>query len=317
MVDSHNRVRSLKISNFVTDWVGTHPAVLSDPLQTCSSLSGRIILVWMLLCLFFTLPSPSEAASADPTWQVGGSVTHSSGDYGTGSTTTITYVPISIRRLFDSGDITLVIPYISITGNCGVTLLSGTPNNTGGTCPTTTTTTAKGKQVTRETQTRTTQSGLGDILLRGRYYVLDGTATVPTVALIGRVKFPTADSAQGLGTGRFDETLGMELTQRLPSNFVAFADTGYTFIGHVQGVGLRNQWYYDLGLGYYFTKALLGSVYYEEWRAVVQGLQNPQDLLFALNWTVTDAFRLNSALQIGLSDGAPDYGITFGANLRF
>jgi len=147
--------------------------------------------------------------------------------------------------------------------------------------------------------------------------VVDGTATVPTVALIAREKFPTADSAQGLGTGRFDETLGVELTQRLPSNFVAFADTGYTFIGHVQGVGLRNQWYYDLGLGYYFTKTLLGSVYYEEWRAVVQGLQNPQDLLFALNWTVTDAFRLNSALQIGLSDGAPDYGITFGANLRF
>src|SRR5215467_9182621 len=317
MVYSDNWLRPLQIANFVTDWVSTHPAVLSDPLRTCSSPSERIILVWGLLCLFFTLPSPSVAASADPNWQVGSSVTHSSGDYGTGSTTSITYVPFSIRRLFDSGDITLVIPYLSITGNCGVTLLSGTPNRTGGTCPTTTTTTARGKQVTRTTQTRTTQSGLGDILLRGRYYVLDGTATAPTVALIAREKFPTADSAKGLGTGRFDETLGVELTQRLPSNFVAFGDTGYTFIGHVQGVGLRNQWYYDLGLGYYFTKTLLGSVYYEEWRAVVQGLQNPQDLLFALNWTVTDAFRLNSALQIGLSDGAPDYGITFGANLRF
>src|SRR5215470_12694413 len=317
MVYSDNWLRPLQIANFVTDWVSTHPAVLSDPLRTCSSPSERIILVWGLLCLFFTLPSPSVAAPADPTWQVGTSVTHSSGDYGTGSTTSITYVPFSIRRLFDSGDITLVIPYLSITGNCGVTLLSGTPNRTGGTCPATTTTTAKGKQVTRTTQTSTTQSGLGDILLRGRYYVLDGTATVPTVALIAREKFPTADSAQGLGTGRFDETLGVELTQRLPSNFVAFADTGYTFIGHVQGVGLRNQWYYDLGLGYYFTKALLGSVYYEEWRAVVQGLQNPQDLLFALNWTATEALRFNTALQIGLSDGAPDYGITFGANLRF
>ena len=319
MVDSPNRVRSLQIANFVREWVGPHPPVRSDPLRTSLSTLRTTILVGILLLLFFVvLCSPLVAAAGDPNWQVGSSVTHSSGDYGTGSTTSITYVPFSIRRLFDSGDITLVIPYLSITGNCGVTLLSGTPNNTGGTCPTTTTTTGQGKkQVTRTTQTSTTQSGLGDILLRGRYYVLDGTPTVPTVALIGRVKFPTADSAQGLGTGRFDETLGMELTQRLPSNFVAFADTGYTFIGHVQGVGLRNQWYYDLGLGYYFTKALLGSVYYEEWRAVVQGLQNPQDLLFALNWTVTDAFRLNSALQIGLSDGAPAYGITFGANLRF
>jgi len=318
MVYSHNWVRHSTISTlFTTEGVGARSAVLCVPLRSSLSTPGIITLVWILLLLFVALSSPSVAAPADPTWQVGTSVTHSSGDYGTGSTTTITYVPISIRRLFDSGDITLVIPYLSITGDCGVTLLSGTPNRTGGTCPATTTTTAKGKQVTRTTQTSTTQSGLGDILLRGRYYVLDGTATAPTVALIAREKFPTADSAKGLGTGRFDETLGMELTQRLPSNFVAFADTGYTFIGHVQGVGLRNQWYYDLGLGYYFTKTLLGSVYYEEWRAVVQGLQNPQDLLFALNWTVTDAFRLNSALQIGLSDGAPDYGITFGANLRF
>src|SRR5215472_1956860 len=317
MVYSHHWVHHAKISDFPTKGLDTPSTVLSAPLRATSSTPGTTILAWILLSFFVVLSCPSAAAPADPTWQVGTSVTHSSGDYGTGSTTSITYVPFSIRRLFDSGDITLVIPYLSITGDCGVTLLSGTPNRTGGTCPATTTTTAKGKQVTRETQTRTTESGLGDILLRGRYYVLDRTASVPTVALIGRVKFPTADSAQGLGTGRFDETLGVELTQRLPSNFVAFADTGYTFIGHVQGVGLRNQWYYDLGLGYYFTKALLGSVYYEEWRAVVQGLQNPQDLLFALNWTVTDAFRLNSALQIGLSDGAPDYGITFGANLRF
>src|ERR1041385_7668450 len=119
MVYFHNRVRQPKTSNPVPDGLDTPSTVLSDPLQTYSSPLGRIILEWaLLLCLFFTLPSPSEAEVADPTWQVGGSVTHSSGDYGTGSTTTITYVPISIRRLFDSGDITLVIPYLSITGNC-------------------------------------------------------------------------------------------------------------------------------------------------------------------------------------------------------
>jgi len=258
-----------KIPDFATVRIDNHATVLSACRRRSSFTSGTTILLWVLL-LCSAASHPAIAATADPTWQVGGSITHSSGDYGTGSTTTITYIPITVRRLFDSGDISLVIPYLSVTGNCGVTMLSGTPNSTGGTCPTSTTTTARGRQVTRTFQTRTTESGLGDILLRGRYYVLDGTASVPTVALIAREKFPTADSAKGLGTGRFDETLGMELTQRLPSNFIAFADTGYTFIGHVQGVGLRNQWYYDLGLGYYFTKTLLGSVYYEEWRAVVE-----------------------------------------------
>lgn len=270
-----------------------------------------------LLCLVAILLSVPVAAPAQDNWQIGGSLTHSSGDYGSGSNTAITYVPITIRRLFDSGDITLVIPYISITGDCGVTLLSGTPNRTGGTCPTRTITTRSGRGITRTQQARTTESGLGDMILRGRYYLLDGSDVIPTVALIGRVKIPTADSAKGLGTGRFDETLGLELTQRLPSDFVMFADGGYTFIGHVPGAGFRNQWYYDVGLGYYFTKTLLGSLYYEEWRSVVQGFQNPQVLLWALNWTATKAVRLTSALQIGLSDGAPDYGVTLGANLRF
>jgi hypothetical protein len=318
MVFPINVTHHPKLHYFATVSLDDHATVFSRSHRNSSFTPGTAILVWVLL-LFIVSSLPAMAATADPTWQVGGSLTHSSGDYGTGSTTTITYIPITIRRLFDSGDISLVIPYISITGDCGVTLLSGTPNSTGGTCPTRTTTTGrgKGKEVTRTRQTRTTEGGIGDTILRGRYYVLEGSTTVPTVAFIARVKVPTADSARGLGTGRFDETFGTELTQRLPSDFVAFADAGYTLIGHVPGAGLRNQWYYDLGLGYYLTKTLLGSVYYEEWRAVVQGFQNPQDLLFALNWTATDALRFNTALQFGLSDGAPDYGITFGASLRF
>jgi hypothetical protein len=291
MVFPINVTHYQKLHDFATVRLDDHATVFSRSHRNSSFTPGTAILVWVLL-LFIGSSLPAMAATADPTWQVGGSLTHSSGDYGTGSTTTITYIPITIRRLFDSGDISLVIPYISITGDCGVTLLSGTPNSTGGTCPTRTTTTGKGKgkEVTRTRQTRTTEGGIGDTILRGRYYVLEGGATGPTVAFIA---------------------------QRLPADFVAFADAGYTLIGHVPGAGLRNQWYYDLGLGYYLTKTLLGSVYYEEWRAVVQGFQNPQDLLFALNWTATDALRFNTALQFGLSDGAPDYGITFGASLRF
>ena len=43
-------------------------------------------------------------------WQVGFSPSYLKGDYGTGSTTTITYLPISVRRLFDNGDVTFICP---------------------------------------------------------------------------------------------------------------------------------------------------------------------------------------------------------------
>lgn len=101
------------------------------------------------------------------------SVYHSSGDYGTGSTTTITSVPVSIRRLFQNGDITLIVPFLSVTSDCGVTLLSGVPNQTGGTCSQTTITTKNGKQLSRLRPTTTTESGIGDVILRARYYVVD------------------------------------------------------------------------------------------------------------------------------------------------
>lgn len=259
----------------------------------------------------------AAAATAEDTWRVGLSVYHSSGDYGTGSTTTITSVPLSIRRLFQDGDVTLIVPYLSVTSNCSVTLLSGVPNTTGGTCPTTTTGTGTGRRTTRLRPTTVTESGIGDLILRGRYYVVDEHGLVPTIAVTAKVKFPTASRDRGLGTGEFDEGVGVEVSKRLTRAWISFVDVGYTNLGDPPGVNLRNQWNYDVGLGYYFTKDLLASVYYEGWTAVISGLQNPQDLLVAMNYTATSAWRFNTSIARGLSDGAPNWAFTAGLNVQF
>ena len=269
------------------------------------------------LAIGLSLIGPTCSEAEDPTWQIGLSVYHSSGDYGTDSTTTITSIPVSIRRLFRDGDITLVVPFLSVTSDCDVTLLSGVPNKTGGTCPTQTITTKNGKQITRLRATRTTETGMGDLVLRGRYYVLDDRGLIPTVALTARLKIPTADRDRGLGTGEFDEGLGIEISKMLTAQWIGFVDLGYTFIGDPGGIDLRNQWSYDLGAGYYVTKSLLASVYYEEWTAVIVDFPNPRDLLFAVNYTATSAFRVNGSIARGLSNGAPDWAFTAGVNIRF
>lgn len=256
----------------------------------------------------------TQAQTQTQNWQVGLSAYYSSGTYGTSSQTEVFSLPLSIRRMFDDGDVTLIIPYLSVTGDCDVTLLSGVPNKTGGTCPTRT---IAGGRRTRTTVTRTTESGIGDVLLQGRYYLLDEKKFLPTIAVLARIKFPTADRDRGLGTGEFDEKLGVQLSKTLTEKWIAFADLGYTFIGSPPGVELQDQWNYDIGAGYYITPALLGSVYYEEWTAVVSGFENPRDLYFDATYTLTPAFRVNAGFLIGLSSGAPDYGLIGGLSVRF
>lgn len=265
-------------------------------------------------------------------WQLGFTPTYTSGNYGTNSTSNFLYVPFSVRRLFRDGDVTLIVPYVQVTSDGKVVLLSGTPNrvdNRGrGSSGSGSGGSGSGgsgsggsdddSELTGQTAgSRATRGGLGDIVLRGRYFLVDERDWLPMIAMTGRIKFGTASASQGLGTGKTDEGAGLEFSKALTDNLLAFVDTGYTIIGRAADLNLRNQWNYDIGLGYYLTNALLVSAYYEEFRSIVSGLQNPRDLLLAMNLKSSDLLRFNASTQIGLSNGAPDYGMTAGLSLRF
>ncbi|HEY5627516.1 MAG TPA: hypothetical protein VIR79_06185, partial [Nitrospira sp.] len=73
----------------------------------------------------------------------------------------------------------------------------------------------------------------------------------------------------------------------------------------------------DIGAGYYFTDKLLGSVFFEEYRAIIPGFVNARDLFFSANYKASDAWRFNAGVTVGLSNGAPDYGVSIGTNYRF
>lgn len=282
------------------------------------------ILTGMGFLVILMTSGPGSAADqnnnqTERNWQVGFSPSYLKGDYGTGSTTTITYLPVSVRRLFDNGDLTFIMPYLCVTSNGAVTLLGDVPNRvsqsgntgSGGSGG------GKGKKPGNVEPVSSTDCGIGDLILRGRYYLVDEREWVPTIAVTGRIKMPTADASRGLGTGEFDEGAGLELYKKLFGQWWGFMDFGYTLIGDPADVNLRNQWYYDLGVGYDLTKNMLLSMYYEEYQALIAGLSNPRDLRFAINYKANDALRLNASTLIGLSDGAPDYGLTGGISWRF
>ncbi|HLZ33195.1 MAG TPA: transporter [Nitrospira sp.] len=252
----------------------------------------------------------TEDQGPKPSWRVGGSAFFTTGKYGTDSRTDTLYVPLSMRRMFENGYVNLVIPYVTVTSNCGVTVVSGEPLRTGGLCSNTPSGTRAG---------RVTASGLGDVLLIGRYFLYTERegGLMPSITVSGRIKAPTADRNQGLGTGEWDEGAGLGLMKAISDKLVGLADVGYSIIGKPDGVNLRNQWSYDVGFAYYFVPSVFASVYYEEARALISGLKNPRDIFAGLTWKITQDFRLNAGVEKGLTSGAPEFGGTVGASLQF
>jgi Putative MetA-pathway of phenol degradation len=277
---------------------------------------------------------PEPRPSTEKNWQIGFTPSYSSGNFGTSTTSNFLYAPWSLRRLFRNGDITIVLPFVSASTDGRATLVGGNPTqvdgesnsgsgggggsgSSGAECgdieegePLCGTTTRSAGQSVRT-------AGLGDVALRGRYYAVEERGYVPLIAVTGRMKFPTANEKLGLGTGRFDHGYGVEISKMLGSNWIAFLDGGYNFLGNPAGLVLRDQYWYDVGAGYYLTKNLLTSVYFEEYRAPRAGRVNIRDFFFAFNYKLSDEWRFNGGMAVGVSNGAPDYVLSFGTSYRF
>ncbi len=277
-------------------------------------------------------------ASPEQNWQLGFTPSYSSGKFGTNTTSSFFYAPLSIRRLFKDGDVTLVIPFVTATTDGRTTLVGGTAtrvddngggnsgtggggSNDDGGCS------GKGQSgsgknrvcgtTTRAAGQKVTTAGLGDIILKGRYYVVEEKDYLPLIAVTGRMKMPTASASQGLGTGAFDYGAGLEISKMLGEKWIAFLDGGYNVIGDPDGINFQNQHWYDAGIGYYLTKDLLASAYYEEYRAIARGFVNARDVFIATNYTASSAWRFSGGVTVGLSDGAPAYALTVGTSYRF
>ncbi len=285
---------------------------------------------------------PQQAAERN--WQISFTPSYSHGNFGTNTTSEFIYAPFSIRRLFAKGDISLVIPSVTAITDGRTTVVGNTAfrvdDNSGGNSgsgggggsddncrrdnsgsgnkndvPCGTTTRIAGQKVTT--------TGIGDVILRGRYYLVEEQDYVPLIAVTARLKLPTANASQGLGTGEFDHGYGVEISKLIGTSWLVFFDGGYNFIGDPDRgdgsgtLGLRNQYWYDIGTGYYLTKDLLTSVYFEEYRALVPGLPNARDVFFSSNYRLSPAWRLNGGVAVGLSNGAPDYVVSIGTSYRF
>lgn len=268
--------------------------------QIFSSLckKGRFIAIIFVPAFLFKALS-GNAYGAD--WKLTAQASYEAGNYGTDSRTDTLYLPVTLKRYFDKWDISVTLPYIYLRSTGQVTAVDGTVF-----------------KIRQNAGAVSANSGIGDIIVKGGYYLFSEADKKPfDLSLTGKIKFPTADDSKGLGTGEFDEGVGLEFGKRLDKDWSLFADFSYVSVGSPPGLDLRDRVSFGIGLSGNMSPKLTGSVFYEESTPLVKGAPDLRDVAVNLDYRVDQESSIFAGALVGLTSASPDYGLSAGVSVRF
>lgn len=224
------------------------------------------------------------------------------GDFGTGVESEITYLPFVLALRGTRGDLRFTAPWLSIRTDQPITFVGG-------------------DVIQRGTGGSTHESGLGDVVAEYERFVFNGGATAggrrrPWVSAGLRVKLPTADESRGLGTGEADWGPEAALTQPLGSLWHLLAEARYVVRGDPPGVDYRNTWWLALGAQRMLQEGAVLSIVLDSRQSVLRGRDTIRDLIVGYDRRLSPRTGLRSALYIGASDTAEDFGLMLGLAMR-
>jgi hypothetical protein len=214
----------------------------------------------------------------------------SSGRYGGTDVTDILYIPVIGK--YESGDLTLklTVPYIRITGPGGIRYDLG----------------QLGQPLA--STTRTTSSGLGDIVTSADYnfYSVDSL----DLDVVGKVKFGTADANKGLGTGKNDFSAQIDGYYYTLDETTLFATVGYRFYGSpVANVTLNDILYGEIGANRKMdNKASAGAMLYMAQSPSIYSANQLEATVYISN-KISHGTIVQVNASMGLASGSPDYGL--------
>ena len=235
-------------------------------------------------------------APARVTFRMG--VGYDQGDFGSGETSRAAYLPVAVRFNANRFDLTVSSSFARIDTAGGVRLIDGVPVQTGAGIP-------------------LQESGVGDTVVRSRFFVWENAGSdLPSVTPFVRVKIPTAREELGLGTGKTDVGAGIEIDKRLHQIFV-FGDVGYTVVGKVSGLDLRNRTSAGFGVGKDLSESTTISGMFDWRSAIVAGNPNPAEFTGVLSYRLSPSVTVSPNGFVGLTSGSPDFGAGLQMSFRF
>jgi len=266
--------------------------------------------------LLFGLAAAHAAPSDQGPWSLSAGFDYSSGKYGLNTTTDIWSVPLTLGYSGDRWRFRLTVPYIDVSGSSDVIpgigrvdngnpLSRGRSNGRGG---------ANAVIVNGTVVTTGSASGLGDVTASAGYEFLQSADRSFGMGLTGLVKFGTADADKGLGTGKNDYGVALDIHKSYDS-WTTYGSVGWTDYGNSSYIQLKNGFDATIGAGYHVSSGdTVGASYLYHEKIAVGG--GPQSELTAYwNHRLTETARLQLYVLGGFANGSPDYGA--GASVRY
>jgi hypothetical protein len=217
------------------------------------------------------------------------------GDFGGSGSTDLYFVPLIFTARGSRNDFRITVPYLSIKSDDLVAIIGG--------------------QVIPIGMGTTTESGLGDIVLRDDFFYLPGGDGRPWLYATARLKFPTGDETRGLGSGEFDYGPGAGIILPVGNRLNLLGEAIYMVRGDPPGLDFHNTWWGFIGGESRLSDSDRLSLYYDRRESVVSGSEDIASLILGYSHAFTETLILRSFATAGLTETAEDYG--FGLGLVF
>jgi hypothetical protein len=268
-----------------------------------NATASRLLVAGCFAAVLALAASPAPAQQDEREhFQIKLSPSYDQGDFGTSEVTRTFFMPLTLRYLGRSFDVSATFSYIRIDSPGDVVIVDGAPNPVG--------TPARERQV---------ENGFGDILLKGRYFLVDDPglpSPIPSVVPFLKLKIPTGNESKGLSTGKTDFGFGVELDKTF-GPWIVFGDASFTIMGDPEGIDFRNRPGASLGAGYRISELFSVAALVDWRRALVRGQDDPVDLLGLLTIYVTRTISITPNVVVGLTDGSPNWGVGVELSWRF
>lgn len=153
------------------------------------------------------------------------------------------------------------------------------------------------------------QDGIGDIITRaGFMFAKEKKAGISLYGGLS-VKIPTADSDNGLGTGKADYGAVLSASRHLKKIKIS-AMGGYVIVGDSSVQDYNDIYLYGVGVSKVFGRTGI-STSFEGRRSLISGDNDPKDITLGIFHVINAKYSVRGGISYGLNNGGPDYGLNF------